>query len=421
MRHGVRMTNTTTEFREWLLKFVAAELDPATTEIRVTRFSEFILDRCPELNEDPHLSQMVHALARSHWTRFLADVPSAPHETVLIQPAAELAEELARRRIPLKTLYTLYRVAMEATWGFVTEIVDALPDNVERSEFLIFFWSRASEWLNQSVGPSAEVYETERARLQQGSKARRLSLVLDVLGGKALASAQVSAGLDGYPISGIHTALILHTDLDESIATLEAAAQQLGTQIGSRNPLVVSPSDRELWCWYATKSEPDDRGFARCDAWLREQHISAAAGSPGRDVEGFTRSHLEATATRAHVLRTKPRAGMTTYEDVEVLVLLGKDHTAAEAFTRRTLGALAENSEASRRLRHTALAFISLGSADAAAAAMSVHKNTVRYRLARVDELVNAPLTTKPTELALALRYFEAFLSDPLHNSDGDD
>ena len=76
---------------------------------------------------------------------------------------------------------------------------------------------------------------------------------------------------------------------------------------------------------------------------------------------------------------------------------------------RRTLGPLAEKSVTSQRLRQTVLAFLSLGTADAAAAALSVHKNTVRYRLARVEELTGVPLTSKATELALALRYFETF------------
>ncbi len=409
MRDGDAVIGSSGEFAEWLVGFVTAELNSATTELRVRRFATVVFGRCPELTVDPQLEQVVYSLIRSHWTQFLADVPTEPHETHLIQPAAELAAELARRRVPLITLYEMYRVATEATWDFITEIVETLPEGVERSEFLVFFWGRASEWLNGSVGPSVEVYESERIRLQQDSKARRLSLVLDVLGGKALAAGQLSAGLGGYPMSSFHTALVLRCEHHESVGSLEAAALRLGEPIGARNPLVVSPGDQEVWCWYATKSELDVSAFAQCGAWLRERSISVVVGASGPDVSGFTRSHRQAIATRAHVVRARSTAAVTTYEDVELLLLLDKDQDGAEAFVRRTLGPLAEKSVTSQRLRQTVLAFLSLGTADAAAAALSVHKNTVRYRLARVEELTGAPLTSKATELALALRYFETF------------
>ena len=43
------------------------------------------------------------------------------------------------------------------------------------------------------------------------------------------------------------------------------------------------------------------------------------------------------------------------------------------------------------------------------AAALFVHKNTIRYRLAQAEELVGHPLTERRTELGLALRCLERY------------
>ncbi|MFE2999263.1 PucR family transcriptional regulator [Nocardia sp. NPDC059246] len=401
------------ELERWLQDFVAAELQPATVVIQVKRFATFILDRCPELASDPHLRQLVYTTAQAHWTRFLGNLTNAPHETQLIQPAAELAAEIARRRIPLASMYTVYRLALESTWEYITEVLNTIPDDVERLEFLVFFWGRASEWLNGSVGPSVEVYEAERDRLQQGAKARQLDLILNVLGGKSMTAAQLSRGLGGYPISRANTALILCTEVRDSVAILETAALRLGGEVGARQPLTVSVGDNELWCWFGTNSQPDVDAFSRLDAWLGEHQISVGAGAPGLGVHGFIQSHQEAKAAQAHRLRTGHRLGVTLYQDVELLILLNKDEDAAVTFVRRTLGGLAEETVAAERLRETALAFLSRGNVDDTAAALSIHRNTVRYRLAKVEEIIGNPVSRKPVELALALQYFDTFIRTP--------
>ncbi|ROO87845.1 PucR-like helix-turn-helix protein [Actinocorallia herbida] len=403
------MTETSGELRAWLANFVSAELRHEATEASVKRFASAILARCPELGSDPHLHQLMRSAAQAHWTRFLSDLLGTPHEIHLVQPAAELAAEIARRRIPLTTLYTMYRVALESTWDYITQMLGDLPPDVEPSEFLVFFWSRASEWLNGSVGPSVEVYEAERKRLGQGSKARRLELILNVLDGRAPEASRVSAELGGFPISGFSTALILFSDTHDSLSTLETAALRLSRTVGAHHPLTVPPSDRELWCWLSSTSPLDLKALLRSEPLLSRLRVRATVGTSVSGLAGFVRSHHEAVAARAHCERTGSPAAVTCYEDVEILVLLDKDPEAAMAFARRTLGPLADDTVTAARLRETALSFLSHVTANDAAAALEIHTNTVRYRLAKVEEILGGPVSRNPVELALAIRYFNAF------------
>lgn len=69
------------------------------------------------------------------------------------------------------------------------------------------------------------------------------------------------------------------------------------------------------------------------------------------------------------------------------------------------LGDLAGPDPATARVRETVSTFLELGgSVERTAAAMFVHKNTIRYRLAQAEELLGHPLSERRTEVAVALR-----------------
>lgn len=55
------------------------------------------------------------------------------------------------------------------------------------------------------------------------------------------------------------------------------------------------------------------------------------------------------------------------------------------------------------------LAYLTTRSVEAVADRLFVHKNTVRYRIARAEELLGHPLTERAAHLALALRYVALF------------
>ena len=118
--------------------------------------------------------------------------------------------------------------------------------------------------------------------------------------------------------------------------------------------------------------------------------------------------------------RRGPRAGrvalaprrmvaVTAYDDVAALTLLALDHEAAERFTRMTLGELAAPEHDQLRLTVRSV-LTSPDNADVIAAALGVHKNTVRYRLHQAERLLGRPLAIRAGDLLLALDYYEAFL-----------
>ena len=96
------------------------------------------------------------------------------------------------------------------------------------------------------------------------------------------------------------------------------------------------------------------------------------------------------------------------FTEVELLTLVHGSEGMPD-FVARTLGPLMEPGEAAERLRETLHALLVHHSVEAAAKALSVHKNTVRYRVDRAEELLGRPVSESSTELALALRWIARF------------
>lgn len=138
--------------------------------------------------------------------------------------------------------------------------------------------------------------------------------------------------------------------------------------------------------------------------------VRVAVGEPGAGLEGFRRTHREALAARALADRVRVRRTATRYRDVELLCLLSHDASARSAFVVRELSGLLGADETSQRLRETLREVLACwGNQEAAARGLGVHKNTVRNRIGRVEQLLGRDLTAHRLGLALALECFDAF------------
>ncbi|MEZ0579047.1 PucR family transcriptional regulator [Nocardioides sp. MH1] len=394
----------------WIADFVARESAPGAVEDWVGRVAAATLAANPDIDDDPALARAVAETVRAQWLAFLADLAD-PAGHRLVRPAAEIAAELARRRYPATALFQVYRIAQQAVWDYATTVTASAGGyDVDPAEVLVLFWSRASAWLDASVEASVEVFQDEQDRVRQGADAQRLDVVREILGGAGGDPKELSARLGGHPLSGFNTALLLHTEDFEAIPELAAAAHELARVAGVR-PLIAHPGGRDLWSWLGTRQPPDLASLAAAAPWLAQRKVSVAVGTPAEGLAGFRLSHHEAQeAQRVAFLATRP-APVTLFADVELLTLLTASPEAARRFVARTLGPLADPAETPTRLRQTLSALLASGSVDEAATRLSVHKNTVRYRVNQAEELLGRRAYDAPTETELALRYYDAFLA----------
>lgn len=393
--------------------FITAESEPAALDTWVERILGPTLSDIPAIAGDAALADSLQASVRAHWLAFLASLREPPREVQLVQAAAAFAADMALRGRPLTELFQTYRVAQKAVWDYLTVAARAFSGhNRDEAGFIIFVWNRASDWLNASIVASVEIFQQEQDRLRQGAAAQALVTVrgiLDAPAGTPTDPRELSAALGGYPLSTRNTALLLRADTPAEVSGLRDAALHLARSVGSRNPLLVSPGGRDLWCWLATNAAPHRETLLASSARFGELGIRAAAGTALAGTDGFRLSHLEAQEAMRISLRSPNARPITLFSDVEILSIISSAGASADRFVQRTLGELAQDTEANARLRETLHALLTTGSVDAAARHLTVHKNTVRYRVGQAEALLGAPLAAGRAEVELALRYLEAF------------
>ncbi len=395
----------------WLPGFVAAETQPAMIEQWVDRTTSAIVAALPATRKDAGLADVVRRAVREQWLAFLAAFAQPDPAFHLVDGARKMAAAVAERQLPLATLIDVYRVAQQSSWVYVTGVVSALPRDRpdDQTEILIYFWSRAGAWIDASIGESIDVYQAERDRISRGTAARQFDVVRDLLAGEADDLRWASAALGGYPFSSFHTALVLHAHDEQAVAALDDLAARAAKALGAPRPLAVHPGGGQLWCWAATSSPPADDALDALAGELAGANVSAGAGTPGEGLDGFVVSHEEAVAAHRVGRRGDGGPALTSYASVELLVLLG-DSEAADRFVARQLGDLARDDAGAQRLRETLEAYLDHGgSIDATATALSVHPNTVRYRIGQAAEALGRPAGRYDGDLAVALRHLRVF------------
>lgn len=139
--------------------------------------------------------------------------------------------------------------------------------------------------------------------------------------------------------------------------------------------------------------------------------MRVAVGSAADGVRGFVASHTEAELTLAAIPAGGPDR-IAAYADIELLVLLGCSQEV-DSFVRRTLGDLVRADQDARRLRHAISAYLRTGgNVDITSRLLTVHQNTVRYRIGQAEDILGYPIRKASPELTVALQHLASYHAD---------
>ncbi len=397
--------------RSWILDFVGAASEAPAVDGWVNHVLGRIVGEVDEVRDDAALQSVVKSACDAHWRAFLANLGQPEQTFHLVHEARDVPLVLAQHGYALPVIFEIYTAGEQAVWEFITsEVKKTELPGVSEADALVHFWTRSSTWFDRSVERSVTIYQEEVERIRQGDAARRLEVVREILSGSLTDPREASARLGGHPISGYQTAVVLHTAEDAVISELPQATARMAGTLGLRNPLIVHPGGRDLWAWFASADLPDLTRLQEATGWLAEREIVATVGSPGSGLDGFASSHHEALVSQKISLRNARPAPITYFADVELMALIG-DGADMRRFVHRVLGRLTSTDDQVARLRMTVQALLATGNVEAAAQRLTVHKNTVRYRIERAEELMGRRLAEASTEIEVALRCHETFFS----------
>ncbi|MFE6863933.1 PucR family transcriptional regulator [Nocardia sp. NPDC057668] len=397
--------------REWIADFVAETLRADTLEQVVTRLDNAIIARIPELR-DRDMRRDLTASSRAHALEVLSGLTQDRFDYPVPADAHAFARTIARRGYDVRLLLRVYHLGQEAVIDYMAEVIDQrkLPQDIERSLLLRLF-DRTTRWVSTSIEQLTDTYMEERERGLRAALNQRADIVSALLAGSDLEVENASARL-GYRLAQRHAALVLWIEDDAAVARfdgdddaaglLDRVAARCASALGNGSLLTVPAGATALWAWIGVDEEPAD---LRGASWPVESPVRMAVGGPAAQVAGFRGAHREAVATRQVAERARPEtARVLHYPDVEVAYLAGGDDTAMRALIDRELGALAGPGAHSERLRETLHAYLrARRSPDAAAKMLGVHKNTVRYRIQRIEDLLGHTVEQRGPKLEIAL------------------
>jgi DNA-binding PucR family transcriptional regulator len=240
-------------------------------------------------------------------------------------------------------------------------------------------------------------------RLAEAELRMRSDLVEDLVTGTDEESAYARSEALCHDLHGTHRAAVVrwtgfHSDETVTAAIGRAAAGGgLDFLLGRRSGAIV------LLLRGENVSDTLYEAIARV---LGSPAGAIGVGGPCESPVDLPRSYRE--AQRALDVRRNSRTpeGLTTFDEIGIYRLLGTgdgDHGAVEQFVHEWLGSLVEYD----RVHHTDLvttlaAYLDAGGAyEASAAALMIHRSTLRYRLQRIRQITGRDLTDVEVRLNL--------------------
>jgi sugar diacid utilization regulator len=139
---------------------------------------------------------------------------------------------------------------------------------------------------------------------------------------------------------------------------------------------------------------------------LRGGRCRVSVGSPCRRPSEIPRSHREAQLA-ARLQSDSAAPDVVTWEDLGIYRILSNvdDFTGVESFMAEQLGALLDyDLKKNSNLVETLFQYLECGGSHAATCdALSVHRNTLKYRLQRIGDIAGCDLADPPTRFNLQL------------------
>lgn len=330
------------------------------------------------------------------------EVPSA---------AVEYARRLAQHGVAVDALIRAYRLGQDS---FLQRAFEELTgdDPLLTARVAQRLTAISFAYIDRVSQQVLTVYEDERERWLANRNAIRAARIRELLDESQLDVPAAEQTL-GYRLQHQrHLGVVLWAVETGSpvsqIAVLERYSRTLADQLGcGARPLFVPTDEAAGWAWLPLDRDADEPTADSLAPAVRAcgDDINIAIGRPGQGVDGFRRTHQQARQAQAVAVIAGGDTSLTLFRDVGPVAMLCADVPATRAWVRDTLGPLAVDDAPHARLRETLRVFLSGGGSYlAAASTLTLHKNTVQYRVRRAEQELGRSVRDDALAIELALQ-----------------
>ncbi|GAB2756612.1 helix-turn-helix domain-containing protein [Nocardioides salsibiostraticola] len=397
-----------------LVAVIGDRLRARSDEI-VTRMSDIIAGEVNYL-DDPELMAMLRASVEGNISTILHIIRNdIPLEHVQpITAATEYALRLAQRGVPGASLRRAYHFGSDDLRSWIFEEIEGLDCAPSIKLHLLHhlgsFMHKYIDWITQFV---LEAHEDERQRWIARNANETSILISRILAGDSVEAAHF-ATRTRYRLDQMHVGAVVWADganagTDQTDA-LGDVARDLAAKFGSGASTLLTAADRgTVWVWFGRGLDASAVDVERIrDAIQGAPGVRVALGVPISGAQGFRRSHAQAEAAKSvATASSSPVTHAIGYGErgVAVMTMLVKDVAAAQQWVSEVLGPLAYQGEAEERTRETLRAFLgSGGSYTRTSHDLMLHRNSVKYRISKVEQDRGRPIDDDRLDLELALQ-----------------
>ncbi len=329
--------------------------------------------------------------------------------------ALEYARRLAQHGVPVNALVRAYRLGQRRMNDLVFAELRGIeipePLRVPVIEAITSTMFEYIDWMSQQV---VTVYEDERERWLENQNSLRALRVREILAGTKATDVDAATTSIRYPLRWHHLGLVMwysnpDTEGDE-LTRLQRFLRDLGEAVAAAaGPLFVAADQSCAWGWLPYRASLADattkvRQFTQAQA----DSPSLAIGTMSAGVDGFRRSHREAEGARGvAIVSQRPTSSTVIAADdpgLSVVARLGRDVAGTRDWVAGVLGDLAGDNENDARLRDTLRVYLACGcSYKLAAEELTMHFNSVKYRVGRAVARRGRDITTDRLDVELAL------------------
>lgn len=315
-----------------------------------------------------------------------------PHSVRSSTYQEEMLRQVAREAGPVRVEARL--IALARPRGDLLGVLALEDPEATADEHTMFALDHAQRLLAQELLHIRELTEVE-LRL-------RRQLIDDLLAGTDETSAYARAEALGHDLQRTHYVVVVHWPGNAADDSFIRAVEQATATTAAR-PLITRRGDRVV---LLTEARPDDDAVHTALAHELGTPDGAIGVSTRCDSpDGVPRCYQEALRALEVRQHSRQRSGTTFFDDLGLYRILGpgNDLRELEDFVREWLGQLIDyDAEHDAELVETLSRYFDCGgNYDDAAAALMVHRSTLRYRLQRIREISDRDLADVDTRLNL--------------------
>ncbi|MFE9928825.1 PucR family transcriptional regulator [Streptomyces sp. NPDC005533] len=303
----------------------------------------------------------------------------------------EMLRRVGREPGPVKVKGRL--VALARPRGDLLGVLALEDPEATADEYTLFALDHAQRSLAQELMHMRELTEVELRLHRQ--------LIDDLLEGADETNACARAEAVGHDLRNTHYVVVAHWPGNAANSFTRAVEQATATS--AARPLITRRGDRIV---LLTEARPEDDAVYTALAHALGTPDAAIGVSTRCDSpDGIPRCYQEALRALEVRQNSRQRSGTTFFADLGLYRILGpgNDRRELEDFVREWLGRLIDyDARHDTELVETLSRYFDCGgNYDDAAAALTVHRSTLRYRLQRIREISDRDLADVDTRLNL--------------------